>query len=367
MKRANYRPEMELPADLENAVHESAAYVPALPQDLAAVQARATSIRRRRTALGAVATAIAVLAIGAAVPFLRPSSGEIIVGDPDGRHPIPLWLDREDLPVTEGLPTGTHVPGSSGEIAAQLRTVNGESVITTLPGQVTYAGPAPLPGGWLASIGDEVTVTDANGRVVSSRPMPQTGTYASRPVPMTGSRTDLFWWQWRNTEDPQPVLLTYDLTAGRLRELNPSFVAGRYSLPYFGMQATAERLVEWPAMPGETCTADILDTRSGERVAVLQPQIEDCSDAYFALSPDNRRVALLVTTRDALDWSQRVVVLDAASGDIEEEFETTPMARGADRSKLVYGIDWADDGTIRYARGVPGGPAPVVLTMKLSG
>jgi hypothetical protein len=83
------------------------------------------------------------------------------------------------------LPSGRHIPGSSGEITAQLRTVNGKAVITPVGqqpglGEGTYLGPAPLPDGWLATIGVppkgqrtpsgyQVVVVDADGRTVCRR------------------------------------------------------------------------------------------------------------------------------------------------------------------------------------------------------
>src|SRR5687768_8853383 len=120
MKPARNDTDLELPATVRSAVHTTAAYAPPLPPDLAGVRTRG-----RRAALSVAAAAVAVLAAGAAVPALQSvtSQGDSIAGGPSGRHPIPLWQHRDELPVTEGLPPGRHVPGSSGEIAAQLRTV----------------------------------------------------------------------------------------------------------------------------------------------------------------------------------------------------------------------------------------------------
>lgn len=110
-----------------------------------------------RTALRAAA-AVVVVALGAAVPVLGSVVSPADTGGPSGRYPLGLWLNRDEPPVTQGLPSGRHIPGSSGEITAQLRTVNGKAVITAVGqqpglGEGTYLGPAPLPDGWLATIG----------------------------------------------------------------------------------------------------------------------------------------------------------------------------------------------------------------------
>ncbi|MFF5289172.1 hypothetical protein [Paractinoplanes globisporus] len=369
---------------LEAAVRTAVAHVPPMPQDLDRVRARARAFRRRRTVLRAAMAGVVVLALGAAVPGVRAMirSNDVVVGDPHGRYPIGLWRNRDEPPVTQGLPSGLHVPGSSGEISAQMRTVNGTATIVAVGeqpglGEGTYAGPAPLPGGQLATIGVasarqgyRVVVVDAGGHVVSSRPLPETNSHAGRSMPMTGSGTTLFWWQLSDPIDTQrPVLLTYDIAAGTVRRLTPSTAPTGFELPYFGMQATADRIVEWPAEFGRTCSAEVLDAHTGERVALLRPAISGCTDVYYALSPDNKRVAALVTHRDASSWSQRVIVVDAATGKIQKEFPTPALAAGTDRSRIVSGIDWADRKYLRYARGVlPANgrtePAAVVLTFR---
>jgi hypothetical protein len=189
-------------------------------------------------------------------------------------------------------------------------------------------------------------------------------------MPMTGSGTTLFWWSFRRTgETTHPVLLTYDIATGKLRELTPAVGGNGYELPYFGMQATTTRIVSWPAVSGPTCSADIADATTGERVTTLRPAITKCTDVYFALSPDTKHIAALVTYRDAATWSQRVITIDPRTGKIQKEFSTPALAAGTDRSKLVSGIDWADGHTLRYARGVlpetgRAGPDPILLTFK---
>ncbi|MET0416168.1 MAG: hypothetical protein ABW022_09130 [Actinoplanes sp.] len=360
--------------DLEKAVHASVAAVPAQRPDLAGVRARARTFRRRRTALGAAA---AVLAVVAVVPMLRPGE-TTIVGDPAPQRPLGLWLTTDQTVVTDGLPSGAHVPGSMGEITAQLRTVDGTRAIVPVGpqpglGAGTFLGPAPLPDGSLATVGVppadrmtpsgyQVVVTDPEGRTVVSRPLPKTDTHASRPLPMTGSTTALYWWQFRGFEATRPVLLTYDIAAGTLRELTPRSAPGGYQLPYTGMQATADRIVQWPAEFDRPCSAETLDARTGERVALLRPALDDCAHLYMALSPDNKRVAVLGNS----GTGQRVTVLDAGSGAIQNEFEVPPLAAGTDRARLVSGIDWVDERTVRYARGLlpkagQADPAPVVM------
>ena len=382
------RPDLELPDDLEDAVRTIAAQVPALPQDLTRVRARAHVYRRRRAALRAAAAAVVVLALGAGVPVVRSLvSTDIIVGDPLGGNPIGLWQNRDHLPVTQGVPSGNHVPGSDGEIAAQLRTVNGKATVVPVgfpPGvNLIYAGPAPLPGGGLATIGNPTPkgtsspihlwafVVDAAGRTVSSKVLPRMRSTENRPMPMTGSGTTLYWWQLRLLAGTpqQSVLISYNIAAGTLRELTPGS-APTGGLPYLGMQATDQRIVEWPAEFGRTCSADILDAGTGELITRLRPAIAGCGDVYFALSPDNKRVAALVTDRDDGTWSQRVLTIDPATGEIQKEFSMPKLAAGTDRTRLVSGIDWANGKTIRYARGVlptagTAAPAPIVLTLKL--
>jgi hypothetical protein len=159
MTRNTTRPEIELPGAVEAAVRATAADAPPLPADLSGVRARARTIRSRRTAVRAAAAAAVVVAIGASLPALwaRVAPDDTIVGCPLG-HPIGLWLNRDEPPVTKGLPPGNHVAGSSGEIAAQLRTVAGKTTVVPVavqPGlsDATYLGPAPLPGGGLATVG----------------------------------------------------------------------------------------------------------------------------------------------------------------------------------------------------------------------
>jgi hypothetical protein len=205
---------------------------------------------------------------------------------------------------------------------------------------------------------------------VLSRPLPETDSYKTYSKPMAGSRTTLYWWQRRGVEPPRPVLTTYDLGTGRLHELFPHSTGAWTDVPYFGMSATADKIVNWPIEEGQTCTADVLDAKSGERVARLRPAIAHCADVYFALSPDDRRVAALVTSRDGGAWRQRVISVDAATGAVQKEFRTPPLAKGADLTRLVSGLDWVDDRTLAYARGVVPAPAqagsdPTVMTFKL--
>ena len=380
---------IDVPAKVEVAVRATAGNAPPLPADLTGVRARARHIRRRRTVLRAVAAAGVAVAVGVSLPALwaRVAQDDTVVGGPVG-HPIGLWLNRDVLPVTAGLPPGKHTPGSLGDITAQLRTVAGRTTVVPVgvqPGlsDAMYLGPAPLPGGGLATIGfapgptkilfgrELIVVVDANGRTVSSRPYPSTGTVTYRAMPMTGSDTTLFWWQFRRTgASTRPVLLTYDIATGRLRELTPAVGGNGSDLPYFGMQATGTRIISWPAVSGVTCSADIADAATGERVTTLRPAITRCTDVYFALSPDNKRVAALVTYFDAGTWSQRVITIDARTGKIQKEFRTPAVATGTDRTKLVSGIDWANAKTLRYARGVlpqasRAVPGPVLLTFRL--
>ena len=374
------RPDPDLPADLETAVRTTAAHVPELLPNLTGVRQRARTFRRRRAALRAAAAAVVVVALGAAVPALRSPSP---VDTAAARSvPIGLWLNRDTLPVTRGLPPGHHVPGSSSDIAAQLRTVDGKATVTPIVRQPGYMfgslmGPTPLPGGGLATIAGvwanaahtvfryRVLVVDANGRIVASRPMPHVDADPYRL--MTGNSRSLYWWAFQTVgQTTRPVLATYDIATGTVRE---KVHGSGYEIPYFGIQATDDRIITWPAEFGRTCTADILNAASGEPVTRIRPAIANCSDVYFALSPDNRRVAALVTYRTATTWSQRVISIDAHTGAIQKVFQTPALATGTDRTRLLSGIDWLDRKTIRYARGVlpapnQTGPDPVVLTLR---
>ncbi|MET8151277.1 hypothetical protein ACIBSW_31670 [Actinoplanes sp. NPDC049668] len=380
--------EIKLPSELEDAVRTSAANAPALVPDRTAVYARARKIRRRTAAVRALAAGVVALALGASYPLVHARlAPEITDGGLTGGQPIGLWQNRDAPPLTAGGQSGVHVPGSGGEIAAQLRTVDGRNVIVPVsdpqPGlsQGSYLGPAPLDGGGLATIGYApsgrknsigkltVVVLDAAGRTVASRPAPDIRSEMPRPMPMTGNATTLFWWAFEQAGKPGqerfwPVLNRYDIRTGRLAERAPAVGGNGYQLPYFGMQATAARIISWPAVGGQTCSADIADAGTGERVSVLRPVIEDCSDVYFALSPDNQQVAALVTYRTPSTWTQRVLVLDAHTGRIRKEVQTPALAAGADRSQLVSGLDWLGHKTIRYARGSLAGGNPILLRIR---
>jgi hypothetical protein len=131
------------------------------------------------------------------------------------------------------------------------------------------------------------------------------------------------------------------------------------------VQATDFRIINWPAAGPSNCSAEVTDT-AGNRVTTLRPPIAHCTDVVFALSPDNEHAAALVTYRTAGTWSQRVVVLDVRTGRIQKNVATPPPAAGVDRSQLASGIDWSNDRTLRYARGVlTGGSDPILLTIKL--
>ena len=71
-----------------------------------------------------------------------------------------------------------------------------------------------------------------------------------------------------------------------------------------------------------------------------------------------------MTSRDAGSWSQRIFFLDATTGRTEIEYATPALAAGTDRAKLVHGLAWAGDRTVRYARGEIGG-TPMVKTLTL--
>jgi hypothetical protein len=377
--------EIYLAPELEEAVRTSAANAPALAPDRAAIYVRARNIRRRAAAVKAITAGVVVLALGASYPLVHARlAPEVTVGGLAGGQPIGLWQNRDAPPLTAGGQSGQHVPGSNGEIAAQLRTVSGRNVVVAVsdpqPGLSggTFLGPAPLDGGGLATIGyapsgkknsigvRTVVVLDAAGRTVASRPAPDGGSeFMPRPMPMTGNATTLFWWAFEQTGKPgqeqtRPILNRYDIRSGRLTVLTP---AG-YQLPYFGMQATAARIISWPAVGGQTCSADIADASTGERVSVLGPVINDCSDVYFALSPDNQHVAALVTYRTASTWTQRVLVLDAHTGQVRKEVQTPSLAAGTDRSKLVSGLDWMGNKTIRYVRGILADGDPTLLRIR---
>jgi len=380
--------EIHLPPELEDAVRISAANAPALALDRTAVYTRARRIRHRRAAVKAITAGVVVLALGASYPLVHARlAPEVTTGGLAGGQPIGLWQNRDAPPVTAGLPSGRHVPGSNGEIAAQLRTVGGRNVVVPVsdpqPGLSggTYLGPAPLDGGGLATIGyaqsgnknsigtRTVVVLDAAGRTVASRPAPNLSEVMPRPMPMTGNATTLFWWAFQykgkpGQEETRPILNRYDIRSGRLTMLTPAVGGNGYQLPYFGMQATASRVISWPAVDGQACSADIEDAGTGERVSVLRPVVKDCSDVYFVLSPDNQQVAALVTYRTASTWTQRVLVLDAHTGQIRKEVQTPGLAAGTDRSKLVSGLDWVGNKTIRYARGSLDGGDPTLLRIR---
>jgi hypothetical protein len=380
--------EIRLPSALEDAVRAGAANAPVLAPDVAAVYTRARRIRRRAAAVKAAVAGVVVLALGASYPLVHARlSPEVVTGGLAGGQPIGLWQNRDAPPVTAGLPSGTHVPGSDGEIAAQLRTVDGRNVVVPVsdpqPGLSggTYLGPAPLDGGGLGTIGyapsatkkaidiRTVVVSDAAGRTVASRPFPDRGDTMPRPMPMTGNATTLFWWSFQEKGEPgheqsRPILNRYDIGSGKVTVLTPAVGGNGYELPYFGMQATTARIISWPAVGGQTCSADIADAGTGERVTVLRPAVKGCTDVYFALSPDNQQVAALVTDRTATTWTQRVLVLDARTGKIRKDVKTPRLAAGADRSKLVSGLDWVGNKTIRYARGSLAGGDPILLRIR---
>ena len=382
--------EIPLPSELADAVRAGAANAPAVVLDRAAVYARARKIRRRVTAAKAVTAAVVALGLGASYPLVHARlAPDVTVGGLVGGQPIGLWQNRDAPPMTGGGQSGVHVPGSGGEIAAQLRTVGGRNVVVALsdpqpglPGG-TYLGPAPLDGGGLATIGyapsdnkdsigvRTVVVLDAAGRTVALRPGPDDGDqFQPRPMPMTGNATTLYWWAFKQTGKPGheriwPVFNRYDIRSGRLAVLSPAVGGNGYQLPYFGMQATAARIISWPAVGGQTCSADIQDAATGERINVLRPVVNDCSDVYFALSPDNQHVAALVTHRATDSWTQRVLVLDAHTGRIRKEIPTPALTSGVDRSKLISGLDWLGNKTIRYARGSLTGGDPILLRIHL--
>ena len=381
--------EIYLPSELQDAVRISAANAPALALDRTAVYARARKIRRRSAAVKAIAAGVVVLALGASYPLVYARlAPDVTVGGLAGGQPIGLWQNRDAPPLTAGGQSGQHVPGSGGEIAAQLRTVGGRNVVVAVSGSQpglsggTFLGPAPLDGGGLATIGyapsgnknsvgtRTVVVLDAAGRTVASRPAPDDRSqFMPRPMPMTGTATTLYWWAFERAGKPGqerfwPILNRYDIRSGRLAVLAPAVGGNGYQLPYFGMQATAARIISWPAVGGQTCSADIEDAGTGERVSVLRPVVNDCSDVYFALSPDNQHVAALVTYRTASTWTQRVLVLDAHTGQMRKEVQTPSLAAGTDRSKLVSGLDWVGNKTIRYARGSLAGGDPTLLRIR---
>jgi hypothetical protein len=380
--------EIHLPPELEDAVRTSAANAPAIALDRTAVYTRARKIRRRTAAVKAIAAGVVVLALGASYPLVHARlAPDVTGGGLAGGQPIGLWQNREAPPATAAVPSGEHVPGSMGEIAAQLRTIGGRNVVVPVDGSQPglsggiYLGPAPLDGGGLATVGyapsgdknsigtRTVVVLDAAGRTVASRPAPNLSEFMPRPMPMTGNATTLFWWAFQDMGTPgreqtRPVLNRYDIRSGRLTVLTPAVGGNGYQLPYFGMQATAARIISWPAVNGQTCSADIEDAGTGERVSVLRPVVNDCSDVYFALSPDNRQVAALVTYRTASTWTQRVLVLDAQTGQVRKEVQTPGLAAGTDRSKLVSGLDWVGNKVIRYARGSLAGGDPTLLRIR---
>jgi hypothetical protein len=78
-----------------------------------------------------------------------------------------------------------------------------------------------------------------------------------------------------------------------------------------------------------------------------------------------------VTYRTPSTWTQRVLVLDANTGQIRKDVQTPALAAGADRSQLVSGLDWLGHKTIRYTRGQSGrrqsDPAPDPAVRAASG
>jgi len=173
----------------------------------------------------------------------------------------------------------------------------------------------------------------------------------TRPMPMTGSSTTLYWWAFRLSNGKfTPVLVSYAIATGKLRELTPGDVG--QEIPYFGMQATAARIINWPASTGGPCSADIVDAATGHLVTKLRPAIAKCTDVYFALSPDNKRVAALVTDSNGGTWSQRVLSIDARTGQVLKDVPTPELEPDTNQSSLVTGLDWKDPTTIRYARGL---------------
>ncbi|MEV6847920.1 hypothetical protein [Actinoplanes sp. NPDC051411] len=385
--------EIPLPPELEDAVRTGAANAPARPFDRAEVYTRARRIRRRARAVRAVAAGV-VLALGASYPFVHARLvPEVADGGLVGGQPIGLWADRPQPPKITDYGSAAEVPGAKGDVAGQLRTVGGRNVVVPagdpprgfgLPLGASM-GPAPIQGGGLAAVGSApasdvsglydraVVVLDPTGRAVASHRVAakvweSTGEFAQRLMPMTGNATTLFWWAFQDMKAPHVVLNRYDIRSGRWTVLRPAVGQKGFALPYYGMQATASRILSWPAVGGPTCSADIEDAGTGERVGVLRPVVSNCTDAYFALSPDNRKAAVLVTYRTVKDWSQRVLIMDVSTGKTLREVALPTLPAGTDRSELATGIDWLGNEWVRYARAsfVPSDPAhdPVMLRIR---
>ncbi|MEV6344790.1 hypothetical protein [Actinoplanes sp. NPDC051851] len=264
-----------------------------------------------------------------------------------------------------------------------LRVVDGVPVLTEVVPAMAGAhhrtgGPVQLPGGGLAIVryvasadrtsgyDGQVVVQDAAGNAgtaVSMTGSGLTGMNVRRGMPMAGNSTTLFQWQLRNPGGSQPVLVTYRIATGAVRLLEPANSAESESTVQ-GMHATEDRIVEWPGRSGDACSAEILDTATGERVATLLPSIAGCDRVTMALSPDDRQVAMLVTGTAGDGWTQRVVVVDAATGVVRAEFPTPDLTAGTDPDRLVYGIAWQGAGRLVYARGLLGGAEPIVLSLR---
>lgn len=356
--------EIQLPPEFEDAVRSTAATAPAPTFDRADVYSRARRIRRRTAAARAIAAGVVVLAAAASYPFVHARlAPEVADGGLVGAQAIPLWADRPHPPtITNWGGAEDATIGATGEIAAQLRTVGGRNVMVRVredqPGLPlgAFQGPVPLPGGGIAATGgsaggEVVVVLDAAGRTVASRGLPhRPDLFAPRVMPLTGNSTTLFWWGFQNEKNPHVVLNRYDIRSGQWTVLTPTVGQDGFQLPYFGIQANASQIISWPAVGGRTCSADIEDARTGERVGVLRPVVSKCTDVHFALSPDGRKAAALVSYRTVKDWSQRVLIMDVGSGRVLKEVATPGLPEGTNRSELASGIDWLGNDSVRYAR-----------------
>jgi hypothetical protein len=138
--------------------------------------------------------------------------------------------------------------------------------------------------------------------------------------------------------------------------------------------ATAEQIAVWPADPGNNCAVDVLDAVTAEVVHRVRPAIADCSQVEFELAPDGRSLAGLVTHATTDRMTQRVVILDIASGAIRKEVEVAswPIHRLAAPTDplLVFGVEWVDATSLVYARGAQPlaggeGHAPTIRTIRL--
>jgi hypothetical protein len=236
---------------------------------------------------------------------------------------IPLWAPGQ-LPVIPAVNVDTSLslvpkPPGFSKALQQVATPDGRIVVI---GTVAHA--------------TTLAVLASDGTVITTRRVSEADLSAA-------TNTDVFLIRMGG------VFVAHNIATGAEREVR------RYdpdSMPSVMVaDANADTVVVAPADLGNTsCSAALLDPRTGRQIRVITAPVPMCSPFDIRLSPDGRYLAMRVPIPNTTSSGTRLFIMDVATGRAVRDFPA-PVKKGPATGLWFTGWGWSGPNTVRVVSG----------------